>query len=178
MKNYSAVGFLFLFLSTISISAQEHPLKKTVILEGYISISLPEELTPMSEEDKSARFRQEKMPIFALCNEYSDVFIAMNKPTESANEDAIPKYLDYYTGVFGTFYASAEVLKSEIKTVNGKQVGCIEFTAMDIFGEAYHCFFFTNLEGKLLTFDFVCPKEEMADWMPIALKIVESLEVK
>ncbi len=176
MKIHFTVGLLF--LTILSVSAQDAKLERKVLLEGYIALGLPNNLEPMSEEDKSIRYRKAKMPIFALSNEYSDVFFSMNKPTESADESAIPKYLDYYSNIFSTFYISAEVLNSEIRTVNGKQVGCIELTHIDIVEDVYHCFFFTNLEGKLLTFSLIAPKEEKDEWTKTAMKIVESLEVK
>lgn len=173
---YSLLIALF-FITSYPLFSQSK-LERKAVLDGKISLLIPESLELMSKEAMAGRFPPGRVPTLAFCDEGENVFLSVNLTVSPADNSVIPSYLGNFKPMFKGIYPTADWLEDGVKNINGKQVGFMEFTAPDAVGDVYTYFFFTDCDNKLLICTFNCPIEESEEWSTIAEEIINSLIVK
>ena len=75
-------------------------------------------------------------------------------------------------------YPSAKWYRSEMTSINGKDVGVIELLTPAIDTKIYNLICFSVVDGKILILTFNCTEEEMDDWTLTGQQILDSFQVQ
>jgi len=81
-------------------------------------------------------------------------------------------------GSFKKLYPSAEWFRSEVRTINGREFFVMELRTPAIDSEIRNIMLGTSLEDRLLLISFNVTKELESGWLPMANRIIESVQVK
>ena len=178
MHSIKTMGWftLFLLLSTAFTSTIE--LEKKSLLNDQVELKVPKDFGIMSEELMKLKYPSERRPTLVYSNASGSINLALNHTQSEATQQLIPEFKDYFVQVFTNLYPSAERKGSGLKTINGKEVGYVEFISPAIDTEIYNLIFFTDLDGRLLLCTFNCTINNLEEWEPIGKEIFNSLKIK
>ena len=167
---------LFLLLSTAFTSTIE--LEKKSLLNDQVELKVPKDFGIMSEELMKLKYPSGRRPTLVYSNASGSINLALNHTQSEATQQLLPEFKDYFVQVFTNLYPSAERKGSGLKTINGKEVGYVEFISPAIDTEIYNLIFFTDLDGRLLLCTFNCTINNLEEWEPIGKEIFNSLKIK
>ena len=178
MHSIKTMGWftLFLLLSTAFTSTIE--LEKKSLLNDQVELKVPKDFGIMSEELMKLKYPSERRPTLVYSNASGSINLALNHTQSEASQQLLPEFKDYFVQVFTNLYPSAERKGSGLKTINGKEVGYVEFISPAIDTEIYNLIFFTDLDGRLLLCTFNCTINNLEEWEPIGKEIFNSLKIK
>lgn len=175
-----------IFLATLLLSicpashADTPALTGKVLLGGKLSMLLPNDFQPMSQEQLLKKFSRPNPPSLVYANEPANVSIAMDHTAFRATlaqiqsdggiEDMKRGMLQGAPGM--TF------LRSEFTKINGRAFIFIDARAPTVDGEVRNLMAITSLEDRLLVVSFNCTRELEAEWLATGNKIIQSIAIK
>jgi hypothetical protein len=161
----------------IEINDEIIPFEEKSVLEDRVKIRLPETFTVMSPEIAALKYPSERRPNLIYTNESTSINIAFNhtqSPLHDTDMDAFKKSM---VQILTKTQPLARWIEEGVRNVNGKNIGFCDFLAPTFDVNIYNLLFFTELEGRALLCTFNCTEEEMEDWKPIAMGIMDSVKI-
>ncbi|MBP9192243.1 MAG: hypothetical protein KBF96_06810 [Ignavibacteria bacterium] len=152
-------------------------MKQTSLLDGKIELLIPERLGYVQEEEFKKIYPSiAKKPSVVLINDAKNIELIIDyRPQYSMDNNAIDGPLDSQLEIFRKSFPQLKLLNREIKQVNKKNVGILEFIIPG--KEYYEYFFMSDIDSKPFIFSLRFPKTQSESWVKAADKILQSLKI-
>lgn len=161
----------------IEINDEIIPFEEKSVLEDKVKLRLPETFIVMPPEIASLKYPSERRPNLIYTNESASINIAFNhtqSPLHDTNMEAFKKSM---VQVIKKTQPLARWFEEGVRNVNGRNIGFCDFLAPALDVNIYNLLFFAELEGRALLCTFNCTEEEMKDWKPVAMGIMDSVKI-
>jgi hypothetical protein len=177
---------LFLLLVNFTNPQNEFRFVKTKISEN-VTISLPDNFMPMSEQDIASRHISYRRPLAIFTNRDRTIDFSVNTAVNQWPPSDLLLMKGFYKASIGSFFSDVEFLTDEIKTIDGQEFAVLEFISVTDPEEGiqnqsalrnYTLAHYAILNGRTYVFTFTCPARQKEKWQPAALQIMESIKIK
>jgi len=181
MKKYSA------FLVFILFAFAPAKLVKTKITDN-ITVSLPKQLIPMTQDDIDQRYPSVRAPLGAFTDIDRTIDFGVNISATQWSENDIEMAAKFFKSGIYNLYDRVDLINSGIHTVNKKKFIFYEFESrvngnkmkeaerQPIYKYSYVQYYIEK--GRTLVFTFSCPKDRRSEWQPIAQEMMKSIKIK
>lgn len=175
---------IFCLLFQLAAFAQLKPVKVT----DQITVSLPEDFRPMTEQEVSSKYVYTRRPM-ALYTDYgASVDFGVNRAYNQWSEGDLDILKDFYKANIVSLYDEVNFEKEGLEEINGRQFAVFEFTAVvkpepdaisnDTALRTYNYIQYTIINNNTLVFNLSCPQSNMGKWKAIAPQIMQSVSIK
>lgn len=168
---------LTIFLAPVIVFGQSK-MEKISLLNNKIEISVPKELSTMTDEIWKLKYQNKPKSTLALSDKNGEINLIGDMTQQPASESQLTAYKDFQINSLKKKRSDLEILAQGIKTVNGKKVGYFKFISDAVDQKVFNYYFFTIVSGKILIFSFNCIEKLRNEWGKTADEIVASLNVK
>ena len=151
---------------------------KLSLLDNKVEISLPKELSKMSDTMWSYKYHRLPRPALVMTDENGEINLLLNLTNQAATESQLSEYADLRVANLKKTRTDIKILDQGVKVVNGKKVGFIKFSSVAVDQNIFNYYFFTVLDGKIIFFTFNCIEKLQKTWESVAEDILNSLKVK
>ncbi len=177
----SIVFIIFFFLS-VTVDAQK--LVKHKLTEN-ISLQVPDDFYPMTDEDKKQRYESARLPIALYTDPDRLAEFGVNRSYSLWQAGDIALLEEFYEATILELYDKVEFAGKGIRNVNGHDFAFFEFESV-IYPEndfqrniAKYTYLMYGLEGgTTYLFNFTCELGSKAQYQPIAKQIMESIKLE
>jgi hypothetical protein len=169
-----------------SIIAQQTKYVKTKVHEG-ITIALPQEFSPMDEQELNRKFMGGKPPVAAFSDYSKTIDLGVNIAYSRWNEEDLRIMKSFYKANILGLYDEVEFLTESIEDINGRKFAVFEFvsTVNDVEGTTINQnsiskfirIQYAIVKGKTVLFNFSCPARVREQWAPIARQTLQSVKI-
>lgn len=121
---------------------------------------IPDSFEIMSEDMIKAKYPLENRPTIVYTNESGSINVALHYTESTASRSDLPSFLDVFKTTYENLYPSAQWYRSDVTSINGKDVGVMKLLTPAIDTEIYNLIWFSDVDGKLLLLTFNCTVEE------------------
>jgi hypothetical protein len=175
---------LFFAILFLSVSVQAQKLVKTK-LGANISLKVPDNFTPMTDEDKLQRYESSRLPIALYTDPDRLAELGINRAYSIWQEGDIAMMQEFYEASITELYDKVDFLKKEIANVNGHDFVIFEFESV-VYPEnkfqrnitKYTYLMYALNDGTTYLFNFTCEKATKSQWLNTAHKIMASVKLK
>jgi hypothetical protein len=153
-----------------------------------ITVALPTELAPMTNDDIALRYPSVRAPLGAFTNRDRDTDFSVNvSATEWVQADIEIAAQFFKAGIYN-LYDRVDIISSGIQTINKKKFIFYEFESringnkmkeaerQPVLRYSYVQYYIEK--GKTLVFAFNCPREQRQKWQSSAHEIMKSIKLK
>ena len=175
MKSLKFIGLLMLFCGVSAFRSDRIAFETKTLLGNRIELKIPKGFGITPEEMAKRKYPAERRPTLIYTNEAGTVSVALNITSDRATQAQLPACKENLMHTLRHRYMSAIMKFDNMKEVNGRQVGFVEFSTP---GVEYNLIFFTDLNGRLLLCTVNCTDKNTGQWQPAAQEIMASLKVK
>jgi len=175
---------LFFAVLFISISTQAQKLVKAKLTDK-ISMRLPADFTPMTDEDKLQRYESSRLPIALYTSPDRMAELGVNRAYSIWQEGDIKMMQEFYEASITELYDKVEFINKEIVNVNGHDFVVFEFESV-VYPEndfqrniaKYTYLMYALNDGTTYLFNFTCELAGKNQWQSTAHKMMESVKLK
>ncbi len=168
----------FLFVGGTRPQAATIQLETRNLLDGKIQMLVPTHFEPMSEELIRVKYPMERRPTFVLSNERGTVNIAYDLKTNALSIEELDEAHRAFEKMFRNAYPSATWYRSERTILNGQECFIFEVLTPAIDTEIHNIIVVFSLKGRMLLISINITKELVKEWLPVARKMVESIQFR
>lgn len=179
--------FIIFLALPFALLWQDIRLKKVKVSEA-ITISLPKEFIPMSDQDIAARHISYRRPIGIFTNQERTADLSINTAVSQWPEADLPLMKDFYKASINALFDGVEFLTDEIIEIDGKQFAVLEFISVtepdENSGQTqgavrnYTLARYTIVDGQTMVFTFSSPARQKEKWQPIVREVMSSIKIK
>lgn len=180
-KSISQILILFFLFAF-----QQVKFVKTKVSDA-ITVSLPQEFTPMSQTDLNARYVSSKAPIAAYTDYSRTVDLGVNVAYSRWNAEDLEIMQSFYKSTIMGLYDDVQFQLEQVEEINGKKFAVFEFLASVSDGDettveqrSINKFIriqYTIVKNKTVLFNFSCPARLKNKWEPIAREMLASVKI-
>ena len=184
MKLY--ISLFTVLMGTLFVEAQPAMVKTKIGEE--ITLSLPEDFIPMTDEDFSLKFISPKKPIAAYTNHQRVVEFSINESNTDWKESDLELMKSFYKSSILNLYDQVKFTQEDIQEINKKRFVIFEFTSRVKGDKAslvnqrdvkkYTYIQYTIKNGKRILLNFSCPVGDQQYWQPIMQEAMGSVRIK
>jgi len=164
--------------SQFVIDGQTVQLETVSELSDKVSLLIPKTFGIMSEEVAKIKYPSGNRPSVIYTDDSGSVNIALNYTQTQVSSTELEAVLDSMKESLESFYPTAQWLRSEVRTINDKDVGVLELITPVAETDIYNLMWFTDVDGQLLIATFNCTKEQIDDWKPVGETILNSFKLQ
>jgi len=146
------------------------------LLDGKVSIRMPNLFSMMSREIASLKYPSERRPNLIYTDESSTINLAFNLTPHRLKEEGVVAFQENMIDILEQAQPSADWLDTDVLTIDEKTVAFLEIITPAIDGDIFNLMFFTSIEGLALIGTFNCLEDDLETWRPIARAMMESLQ--
>ena len=176
--DWRLAAVLAILLAGVHVYAQDATLERKVVLGGKVSILVPRDFLPMTQEMLNVKYPSSNRPSLVYTNPRASINIALDHKAMSLPADQLAAAHQSVTSAMKNLYPSAQWFRNEIRTINGRQFFLLDLRTPAIDTEVRNIMLGTSLDDRLLLISFNVTKALEKEWMPTGYKIVESIVVK
>ena len=162
---------------------------KKVNLNDHVSIKLPVEFLPMSDDDIARKYYTYRKPLAAFTNPERLADFSFNQSATPWRQKDLILLKDFYKASILKLYTKVDFIQENIVVVNKREFAVLEFTSQiseedknsPNFGKitrGYDYIQYTVEKGKVLIFHFSCPFQIRENWQATAKSIMMTAKVK
>lgn len=154
---------------------------KMTLLDGKLELTIPNQLSTMSDEDFHQHFREgASKPRFLLTDSTFEVTFAAIPTTVSLKDDDMASFALFQYQDVRKQHPNTEFPPHAHGTlmVNGKKIGYLKFIPHSPSRTGFTSSFYVLVDGKVLVLSLICPQTMQKTWEPIADKIIQTLRIK
>lgn len=160
---------------------------KTKVADGIV-ISLPENLSPMSETDLVQRYPSVRAPLAAFTNAERTIDFSINTSATQWPDSDLPLAQKFFKAGIYNLFDRVDMIEEGIHPVRKKDMIYFEFESRvngnklklgeqsPVFRYSYIQYFVTP--GRTLVFSFNCPRDQKEAWQETARAMMKSIKVK
>lgn len=177
MKKLILKTVLILVLPVVGLA--QIKLEKQSILDNKVELSIPTLLKPMSQKMIDLKYPNMRLkPDMILSDEDATINLIIAYTNQPVEDEQIGQYKDFQLDALKKSRPDMQLIKGEVKTINGRPVGYFKFVTQAIDQKVFNCYFFVNVKGRLLLCTFNCIQKLQAKWDISVDEIINSLVVK
>ncbi len=178
--------FILILSSSLLFPIQQSKFVKTKVSNG-ISLLLPGDFIPVSEEDLMRKYLSAKPPV-AVYTDYSrTIDFGVNVAYSKWNEEDLEIMQSFYKSNIMGLYSEVQFINESVEMINGKNFAVFEYVC-DVYDEEetsinrgtiskYVSIQYAIVKGKTVLFNFSCPASQKEKWIPIAKEILGSVKI-
>ncbi len=161
---------------------------KNTKINGSISMKLPVEFIPMSEDDMWQRASSYRKPIALFTDLERNSELSVNHAFSRWEEGDIKILKSMYKANIDEIFDVVKYSKEEIRNINGRDYAVFEFVStikgdQGVLGQQdsvvkYYYILYTIEQGGTLVFNFSCQNWVKGDWAPVVEKMMASIKIK
>lgn len=178
--------FILVLSSSLFFPVQQSKFVKTKVIDG-ITLLLPGDFLPVSEEDLRRVYLSAKPPVAAYTDFSRSIDFGVNVAFSKWNEEDLEIMQNFYKSNIMGLYSEVRFINESIETINGKKFAVFEYDCA-VYDEEesninrgtirkYVRIQYTIVKGKTVLFNFSCPAIQKDKWIPIAKEILESVKI-
>ena len=178
----------FLIVTSFLILGFIQPkLIKTKISEGVI-ISLPKDLTPMSEDDITQRYPSVRAPLAAFTNGNRTADFSVNTSATQWPDGNLELAQKFFKAGINNLYDRVDFINQGVHIVNKQKLIFFEFESRINGnrmkeGEQSAVYRYTYIQyfvekDRAIVFSFNCPKDQKTEWQTTVRAIMKSVKIK
>lgn len=176
---------IILIIGLFGFSGQK--LVPTKVTDG-VTISLPPELQPMTDEDIVQRYPSVRAPLAAFTNVNRDVDFSVNISATDWPDADLEMAKKFFRASFYHLFDRVDMISEGVQPIRKKNLIFFEFESrvngnkMKL-GEQQPVFRYTYIQylvepKRTLVFSFNCPKDQKEEWQHKIHAVMKSLKVK
>jgi hypothetical protein len=181
--------FAFLLLPVLVLQAQDIKLKK-VKLNDALSVRLPEDFSPLTEQEMNERYASARQPIAFYASADRRADFSLNTSTSSWASSDLPLAKDFYKASLSALYTDIDWIREEIIEIDDRQFAVFEFigTVADTDENQvvrstqpiskYIQVAYALVNNKAVVVSFSAPAAQQTRWQPLAHEILDGLRIK
>jgi len=189
MKNFNSAYFILLVLLSLFFISAFSPKLKKVKLNENVSIRLPEDFLPMTDDDIARKYYTYRKPLAAFTNPEQVANFSFNQSVTPWRQKDIILLKDFYKASVMKLYTKVDFVQENIVSINKRDFAVLEFTSQvsdedknsPNFGKVtrgYDYIQYTVEKGKVLIFHFSCPFQMKENWSAKAKEIMMTVKIK
>ena len=175
---------LFFAILFLAVSAQAQKLAK-VKLTSNISMRVPSNFTPMTDDDKLQRYESSRLPIALYTDPDRLAELGVNRSYSIWQASDIEMMQEFYEASITELYDKVKFINKEITNVNGHEFVVFEFESA-VYPEnefqrniaKYTYLMYALNDGTTYLFNFTCELSTKNQWYNTAHKMMESVKIK
>ncbi len=179
----------WLALLPLLLAMQVPKLKKTEVHDA-ITVSLPADFAPVTEQDMAAKYVSYRKPIALYTDPSRQVDFSVNMSLTQWQYFDLPLVKDFYKASLSTLYADINWIKEDIQEIKDVNFAIFEYvgTVADAEEEnsirqtkpmqVYTYIAYGLVNGKVVVFTFTAPASQRQQWAPVAAAMMESIRLK
>lgn len=161
----------------IIINEERIPFERKHVLDGRISVLMPEAFVIMPKELAEIKYPSIQRPDEIYTNNEATINFSVSlKNDKAANED-IPHVRDTIQQVMMRMYPASNIIDSETVEVSNINISYFDLNTPAIDMEIYNMMFFLSIENRIVVGSFNCPWENMDVWKPMITQMLGSFEM-
>lgn len=161
----------------MKLNEEKTKFRKIKMAEG-ISVKLPEDFLPMSDDDLAVKYPSTKKPVamYSSGDRLADFGLNVTKTNWAGGDLNVLK--DLYKSTLYTLYSEVKMLREEVVTYRNTDFVILEFTSFVDKTRNYTYLMYTVQNHKVYIFNFTTTEKLMYKWQPVAQEIMESVKIK
>lgn len=179
---------ILFFLSFVSLFGfAPDKLIKTKVTDG-ITISLPAELSPMTDDDMTQRYPSVRAPLAAYTDLNRTLDFSVNISATQWPDADLEMAQKFFKSSLYSFYDRVDILQEGIHEVHKKKLIYFEFESRVngnrmALGEQQPVFRYTYIQylvepKRTLVFTFTSPKASKEDWQETVRTMMKTIKIK
>lgn len=178
--------YLSLILSFFTLVSPGPKLKKVKITDR-ITVSLPADFNPVTDEDMMNKAISSQRPTAMYTNSERMVDFSVNITKNSWPDDNLILMKDFYKASLYTMYSEVEMLKEEVREVKKRKVLSLAFISTvkpeaEAFNQKsvvnYTYVQYALVDGRVIVCNFTCPVAIYTQWQETAEAIMNTVKIK
>jgi hypothetical protein len=169
---------LLVACSTGAVSAQQPVLERKTLLGGKVSLLMPREFTPMSEELMRRKYPSSYRPGLVYTNAGTTINVALDHTVHALPANQLSAAYESMRTAMKNAHPTAAWFRQEIRRINGREFFLMEMRTPAIDTEIRNIMVGTSLDDRLLMITFNVTKALETQWLPTGNKIIESIAVQ
>jgi hypothetical protein len=149
-----------------------------VVLDGRVTLLLPVDFAPMSQEMMKLKYPAERRPAVVYTNERGTVNIALSHTSDRMPPDEVPSFHKSLEATFKRLYPSAQWFQSDVVTMNERTWFLLELRTPAIDTDVRNIMMGTSVDGRLLLISFNVTSELEEEWLDTGRAVIRSVVVK
>ncbi|ODA32280.1 hypothetical protein A8L45_13700 [Veronia pacifica] len=177
MKSLIKCYVLFFSLIIYLPSAFSDSFVRVNALGGKVSLLVPENFSPMSEDIIKVKYPSSRRPSEVLSDKTGSVTLAFNHTNNAMSVSDIKSAHSYISKMFRNTYPSAIWFRDEIIEQNGHVYMVMELITPVQDTNIHNIIYGTSVDNRYLLTSFNTTVEQSEEWLPLGKKMMASLTV-
>jgi hypothetical protein len=161
----------------VIFNEEEILFKQKNILNKILSIMMPEIFAAMPKAIAEIKYPSINRPDLIYTNSETTINFSISHREDEASNDDIPEVKDMLEQMVMRMYPASSVIESKSLNVGEKNIGYFDFITPAIDMNIYNMTFILSLEERLALGSFNCPEEDMDDWKPVFIQMLQSIRI-
>ena len=187
LMSFKLLPAVFLIFNSMMLFSQELPLKK-VKISKELTMSLPEELQPMTGQERRQKYVSDREPIAMYTNQDGTVDFGINQNSSSWSSSDYGVLRDFYRAGILNLYDEVDFYQDTLKEINGRAYIVFEFRGI-VYGKEesfkgtqalskYIHIMYTLKDDRVLLFNFSAPYSQRRRWDRTVALMMNSIQIK
>jgi hypothetical protein len=187
MKPHFCRALLALLLLPLAAFVQEEPKLSRVKLNDHVSMMLPRDFKPMTDDQIAERYFTYRKPVAMYTNPEGDVDFGLNMTATQWKAEDLEILQRFYKSSINKMYTEVKFEREAIEQINGKKFIVFEFSAvvrpdknesMQLKARSsYTHIQYTVHNEKVYVFNFTSPYLQRAKWKNTATEMMKTIKI-
>lgn len=181
------VKTLFVAIALAGFLWQDAPKLKKTKLTDSITISLPEDFHPMTDDEIAAKYFVSRKPTASFSSADRVADFSFNQTLTPGRQQDLAMLKDFFKSSIRSNFTKVEFIQESVIAINERDFAVLEYTAElrdDDPNSAnkgvtrqYSYILYTTVRNKIQVLAFNCPAQIKERWQPIAKAIMNTIKV-
>ena len=161
----------------VKILGKTYCFERRLMADDTISVMVPTEFSPMSEEIANSKYPSTYRPETILTDQSGTVNLMFHYMEGDDGKTSVELLRNQVFGMMKRVNGSIKERETGMTHAGLNEIAYVEFTNNVMDGKLYNLMFYVDVKGKPLMGSFNCSTKEMKYWRDIAFEMVQSLEI-
>jgi hypothetical protein len=182
------VKIISIFVIFLGVTAFTPPKLVKRKLSDEVTVKLPEDFRPMTDDEIASRYYTYKKPTAMFTDPNVKISFGLNlNDTEWKYKD-LEIMKSFYKSSFMRIFSNVNMIQEKVEKINNYQFAIFEFVSEVKSDEedirqlapvlTYTYILYTIYENKAIVINFSCPEALKDKWQPVAREIMQTVVVK
>ncbi len=162
----------------IILKGREISFKRQEYLDGKISMMMPEDTRPMTEEEIMGAYLLGNRPQYLFHSEDTQISLVFNHTENPVLNSQIIKMADVASKLLEKAALNGRIFRKKNIERNEKTIATVELVSNGYDEGVFTLNFYISLEDKLLLGNVNCAAKDMSILREVAMQIVETIEIR
>lgn len=181
------VKTLFIAIAFAGFLGQDMPKLKKTKLTDQITVSLPADFHPMTDDEIAAKYFVSRKPTASFSSADRVADFTFNQTVTPGRQQDLAMLKDFYKSSIRSNFTKVEFIQDAVVPINERDCIVLEFTAElrdDDPNSAnkgvtrqYSYLVYTTVRNKVQVLSFNCPAQVRSSWQTLAKAVMATLKV-